>query len=279
MLAPDGPAAGGLIQPIAMASAGMFGQMHLKGLKGSATYEGQAAGYYATRDAGSAEATSGRFTATAILEANFDAVYDDMPDDATSLDEAAGGLGLEPVAHIRSRVAQPGTAAILTTRYYRPTVLRPGVSFAGSKIDKFMAEDGSTMMEGWVVNLDGGVLRRPGDVAVVGTGTEPLGGVIEADLVTAYNKAIDAAEKAGTFNGTTSGTGGAHEWTGIWDASFHGTNTATLPTGVVGTFQAVSKDANGWSRPHPVTTSEGGAINLLTDPGFVGVVGSFGARR
>ena len=35
----------------------------------------------------------------------------------------------------------------------------PGVSFTGSKIDKFMAEDG-TMMEGWVVNLDGGVLRR-----------------------------------------------------------------------------------------------------------------------
>ena len=28
-----------------------------------------------------------------------------------------------------------------------------------------------------------------------------------------------------------------------------------------------------------LATDEDGAINLLTDPGFVGVVGSFGARK
>ena len=56
--------------------------------------------------------------------------------------------------------------------------------------------------------------------------------------------------------------------------TFHGNTKTTLPTGVVGTFQA----ANG--NPHPVTTSEGGAIDLNRDTtGFVGVVGSFGARR
>ena len=65
-----------------MANASMFGQMHLKDLKGSATYEGQAAGYYATRAAGSAEAASGRFTATATLEANFDASPSTRPADS-----------------------------------------------------------------------------------------------------------------------------------------------------------------------------------------------------
>ena len=92
---------------------------------------------------------------------------------------------------------------------------------------------------------------------------------------TRFNDAIDAAEMAGMFDGTTNGTGGALEWSGRWDASFHGTNRATLPTGAVGTFQAHSMPAH----PHPITTLEGGAINLLTDPGFVGVVGSFGARK
>ena len=76
---------------------------------------------------------------------------------------------------------------------------------------------------------------------------------------------------ASMFEGATSGTGGAHEWSGRWSATFHGNNRSTLPTGVVGTFQA----ANGTANP----VNEEGAIDLLDDGGFAGVVGSFGARR
>ena len=121
-------------------------------------------------------------------------------------------------------------------------MLAPGVSFAGSKIDKFMTEDG-TMMEGWVVNLNGGVLRRAGDVMVVDGDTTPGLRLTMTGKTRLHNDAIDAAEMAGMFDGTTNGTGGALEWSGRWDASFHGTNRATLPTGAVGTFQAHSKNA------------------------------------
>ena len=80
------------------------------------------------------------------------------------------------------------------------------------------------------------------------------------------------ASMATMLEGATSGTGYAMEWTGVWDATFHGTNMTTAPTGAVGTFQA---DA-GWANP---VHNADGAINLLTDPGFAGVVGSFGAKK
>ena len=172
MLAPDGPAAGGLIRPIAEANASMFGQMHLKDLKGSATYEGQAAGYYATRAAGSAEAASGRFTATATLEANFDVSSSTRPADSSGGTVDTTRTGLQPMARDMNHGALVGDNNSAAARYYRPVVLAPGVSFVGSKIDKFMTEDG-TMMEGWVVNLNGGVLRRAGDVMVVDGDTTP----------------------------------------------------------------------------------------------------------
>ena len=76
MIAQDGPVTGnsGLIRPIATANASMFGQEDLAaaGIIGSAAYKGRATGYYATRNAGSFEAESGRFTATATLMASFD---------------------------------------------------------------------------------------------------------------------------------------------------------------------------------------------------------------
>ena len=74
MIAQDGPATSGYIRPIAMASAEMFDQENLTALTGSAAYNGDATGYYATRASGSVEATTGRFTATATLMANFDAL-------------------------------------------------------------------------------------------------------------------------------------------------------------------------------------------------------------
>ena len=59
-------------------------------------------------------------------------------------------------------------------------LLAPGVSFAGSKIDNFMDEDGN-VMDGWVVNLNGGVLRRPADViAVAAPGAENAGGTVDS---------------------------------------------------------------------------------------------------
>ena len=73
------------------------------------------------------------------------------------------------------------------------------------------------------------------------------------------------------FEGMTSGTSGAMEWSGHWDATLHGNTKANLPTSVVGTFQA---DA-GMSVPALVD----GAINQTTDTGFAGVIGSFGATR
>ena len=54
-----------------MAGAAMFGQADLKSLNGSATYTGQATGYYATRNAGSFEAESGRFTRHRYTDGQF----------------------------------------------------------------------------------------------------------------------------------------------------------------------------------------------------------------
>ena len=266
MLAQDGPAAAGYIRPIAMANATRFDQENAAGLNGSATYKGDAAGYYATRAAGSAEATSGRFTATATLMANFDVPDATLPMDVESGDVAALRPMRAPMALDKDRERLTANNAD-TAMYYRADATAP-VSFAGSKIDNFMAEDG-TAMAGWVVNLNGGMLRTPADVMVVPTG-ETADELLDRRRV-AYNKALMNARNASTFEGGTSGTGYAMEWTGVWDATFHGNNTSTLPTGVVGTFQA---DA-GSATPRNVD----GAINLLTDPGFAGVVGSFGAKR
>ena len=139
-------------------------------LKGSATYTGQAAGYYATRAAGSAEATSGRFTATTTLKANFDAASGMVPADQTATLAAPTASNNMPTPLTMTGVDQigglPGQGVQTTTAYYMVTVPAPGVSFVGSKIDKFMTEDG-TMMEGWVVNLDGGTLRQPPDRIMV----------------------------------------------------------------------------------------------------------------
>ena len=266
MLAPDGPAAGGDIATFAMANAGTIGQMYLKALKGSATYKGSATGYYATRAAGSVEPDWGRFTATATLKANFDEPHQDLPDAATGTPRSTAEM-FDPVALTRTRSVDStvgGTNA--TTTYFRPEVAASGVSFKGSKIDEFMDKDGN-MMEGWVVNLDGGALRRPKDVKVGMTG----GAVTDADRLTAFNAALTAAGEAGKFDGQTSGTGYAMQWSGVWEASFHGTNRATLPTGVIGQFQASAGVAN----PHFIE----GAIDLSTDGGFAGVLGSFGARQ
>ena len=280
MIAQDGPVTGnsGLIRPIAMANASMFDQEDLAeaGIRGKATYKGEATGYYATRNAGSFEAESGRFTATATLEANFDAATGTVPDDPTADLAAAGGGGTldpKPLEMDRDPAAATATTGVM---YYRPVVAGAGVSFAGSKIDKFMDEDGN-MMEGWVVNLNGGVLRRPADVmvadtlatnnpATVGDDTTVLG-----QMTNAYIAALEAVREAGTFEGTTSGTSGAMEWSGVWDASLHGNTKTALPTGIVGTFQAVAGDE--------VPDLVDGAINQSTDGGFAGVIGSFGTSR
>ena len=272
MIAQDGPVTGnsGLIRPIAMANAGTFGQEDLAatGIIGSATYNGEATGYYATRNAGSFEAESGRFTATATLKASFDAAAGTVPADATTA-VAATALANVPMAYDMNRGMVAAAAQNdATVRYYRPVVIAPGVSFTGSQIHDFMDEDGN-MMEGWVVNLNGGVLRRPADVAV--GNADPATIRQDTDRLTAYNAALEAARNAGTFEGMTSGTSGAMEWSGLWDASLHGNTKAALPTGVVGTFQAVAGSA--------VPVLVDGAINQTIDGGFAGVVGAFGARR
>ena len=282
MIAQDGPVTGnsGLIRPIAMANASAFSQEDLSaaGIIGSATYNGRATGYYATRDAGSFEAESGRFTATATLKANFDAaaagpVPAVQDSDLATVQRAGDTATLSPMALDMNR--DPETTTATDVMYYRVNVPAAGVSFAGSKIDKFMTEDG-TMMEGWVVNLNGGVLRRPADVEVGDPGANLAGTTIDESTAdgqraVAYNTALDLARNASMFEGTTSGTSGAMEWRGVWDASLHGNTKAALPTGVVGTFQAVAGDA--------VPDLVDGAINQTTDGGFAGVVGAFGASR
>ena len=286
MIAQDGPVTGndGMIRPIAKANAGMFDQEELAGdgIRGSATYKGQAAGYYATRNAGSFEAKSGRFTATATLMANFDAAKGTVPSDLVLADvlTTAGGAGTldpKPLNMSRGSVAATATAATAGVRYYRPVVASAGVDFTGSKIDKFMDEDG-TMMGGWVVNLDNGALRRPSDVMVADTLDDNDGATIFDDsdvagqMSNAYNAALKAVRDAGLFEGTTSGTSGAMEWKGVWEASLHGNTKTALPTSVVGTFQADVGD-------EIPKLNDDGAINRSTDLGFAGVIGSFGARR
>jgi hypothetical protein len=80
----------------------------------------------------------------------------------------------------------------------------------------------------------------------------------------------------GFTRGTTAGAAGSRRWVGTWGAQFFGDGaTATdHPTGVAGAFSAATGD------PHPlvspsVTTNPLGVP--YSDPGFVGVVGGFGA--
>ena len=250
MMAQDGPAAAGLIRPIAMAGADAFTSDEMADLNGSATYEGQAAGYYATRAGGSAEATSGRFTASAMLTANFDRGRQVTTTDVAGVDIGAG----QPIALDSLKDAQTETPTATNTGYFRPALGSPGM--ITGKIDKFMDEDGN-MMEGWVVNLGAASVRPIGDVRVV---ADEAGTAIDADdLETAQDMARMNAQMATMLEGATSGTGYSMEWTGVWDGTFHGTNMTTA----------------GMANPADVD----GAIDLFDDPGFAGVVGAFGANK
>ena len=113
-------------------------------------------------------------------------------------------------------------------------------------IHTFMDEDGNEMA-GWVVNLDGPTMinNRAGLGVSAQNGTDILGADIDNDRSCRNSLTMDAERKAvaalsaGTMlSGTTDGTTGALSWTGVWDGSFHGSNTATTPTGIVGRFQA-----------------------------------------
>lgn len=273
MQVPDDRPSDGFIGRIAKANAAKFTQENLKALISKATYTGNAAGYYATRAPGKADAESGRFTATATLTANFDsAVAQDVPQDkaadATFVDTDLGlttPLNPEGFTSENNRVLLGASAD--TIKYFKPAEVKSGVSLKGT-IDAFMSEDGTTM-DGWIVNLGlTSSLMIPSRVEVEDADSN---GIQVAEVVTAFNEALQEARDASLFEGTTSGRGGAHEWKGKWNATLHGNNTATHPTGVVGTFQAV----DGMAQPEFVE----GAINLSKDPGFIGVTGAFGARR
>ena len=123
-------------------------------------------------------------------------------------------------------------------------------------------------MDGWVVNLGTAALAPVADVAATVTD-----GTVSGDnLETAQNTARTNGLAQTMLEGATSGTGYAMEWTGVWDATLHGAGKATFPTGVAGTFQAAAGMAN-------PAANDDGAIDLFNDPGFAGVVGSFGARK
>ena len=212
---PDAPtlANPGRVRAFTAASAEMFNRASIGALQGSASYSGPAAGHYATRAQASHLVDYGRFTATATINANFDGAF-------------AARMRLTPDTEDGDAMEED------------PTDMRGqvgGLSFAGSKIDNFMDEDGN-VMAGWIVNLLGG----------------------------------DVAE-AGTVRGSTTGTFGSRTWEGVWDASFHGTNHQTYPTGIVGRFQATSGTAQ------PVQTPEA-RIDQFDDTGFAGVVGAFAGR-
>ena len=111
-------------------------------------------------------------------------------------------------------------------------------AFAGSKIDGFMADDG-TAMPGWVVLLGGATV-----------------------------------ESTGMLTGATSGSPGGVQWMGNWDGSFHGKDRGDYdryPSGIAGRFHAEV------GTPQPVTSPEG-VILEFEDRGFTSVVGAFGAN-
>ena len=88
---PDSPtlANPGRLRPFVGGNAPVytFAQVSAAGMRGTATYNGNAVGQYATRDQGSHLAEMGYFTATATVTANFDA-------DSTPLTAAVDGFGL-----------------------------------------------------------------------------------------------------------------------------------------------------------------------------------------
>ena len=71
---PDSPthANPGSVGAFTKASAAAFDSQEINALTGSASYEGPAAGHYATRAAGSHTVDMGRFTAKASITASFD---------------------------------------------------------------------------------------------------------------------------------------------------------------------------------------------------------------
>jgi hypothetical protein len=233
----------GMVGAFTKASADAFDSQEINDLQGEATYTGPAVGHYATRARSDHAVDYGRFTATATITANFDGAGSMRPGEQQTASE---------------EVSPAGSAADLyMARAYYETM--PGVSFKDSKIHTFMDADGN-VMAGWVVNLDGP--DKINNMDGVATDTAQA---------TARTMAIAAAANGTMISGTTDGTTGALAWKGVWDASLHGTNMSTVPTGIVGRFQAVA------GRPTPLLTP-GGDINQFLDEGFAGVVGAFAGR-
>ena len=274
---PDSPthANPGEVGAFVKASAPAFDSQDINGLTGSAKYEGPAAGHYATRAAGSYDVKFGRFTAKATINASFDTAGSPEPMLPTGVTPQAATADQLAALNIVNETNRAGNAVTAVAMFGTT----PGVAFSNSMIHSFMDADGN-MMEGWVVNLDGPTMinNSSGIGVSARNGKDIVGGDIagDADLDTvvgldARRRAMAGVSAGTMLSGMTDGTTGALSWTGVWDASFHGTNTATTPTGIVGRFQA---DA-GWHIP---THNAEGEINLFLDEGFAGVVGSFAGR-
>ena len=241
---PDSPTLGnpGRTRAFVGASAAVFKYEDLGDLAGQASYSGGATGHYATRAQGSHTAEMGRFTASAALTADFDG----------------------------------GPAGLLS-----------------GKITGFMDEDG-TEMAGWVVNLMNGnmiterfedeitgsdrtatpmmpdMLADPSDATAM---TDPYvnDGARLSNAFKDNDVLIARPSTDGDIYGGTTGTTGSQAWSGNWDAWMFGNNLDAHPTGVAGRFIATAGSAQ------PQITAEG-RINLFTDEGFAGVVGSFAGR-
>ena len=229
----------GQTRPFVKASAPAFNASEIIALRGSATYEGAAVGHWALRSAGNHEATHGRFTAKAMINASFDTT------------------GSGPVVTENT----VGSTTTFSVSY----ATSPAAVFSDSKIYDFMDIDGDMDMSGWLVNLVGPDMIN-NSVATRATYAA------QADATAAIpSVAMPGTTISGTTTGSTGSTTGSMAWEGVWDASLHGTNHATTPTGIVGRFQAES------GTPRPITTPEA-RIDLFGDEGFAGVVGSFAGR-
>ena len=237
-LVPDNPTQGnpGMTRPFVKANAPAFRANEIDDLQGTASYSGNAVGHWATREAGMHTVDYGMFTADLSITANFDTQSASRP------------------------VAVPVEGGEFSVQLGTDT----GVVFAESTVSNFMDVDSGDMLEGWLVNLNG-----PGHVnnSVV----MPDATYATTDLALAAS-VVYGTQMSGTTDGSTGTTTGSLSWAGVWDGSFHGTNRATTPTGIIGTFHA---DAG---TPTPVLTPEA-RINLFEDLGFAGVVGSFAGRQ
>ena len=251
-LVPDSPTHGnaGQTRPFATGGAAKFSMADIAPLQGAATYEGAAAGHYATRAQGSHLVDHGRFTASVTIEARFDNL-------APATEEAGpGGAG-------------NGT--------YTVTASAPVTFKTGTMVHDFMDHDGNAM-EGWLVNL--GSPAGGGEDTFMASANRDYnsqasrdGLSLSAAELTQYNDAVANAVGAGTaLLGGTSGGTGSQAWSGTWDGTFHGTNKETYPTGIAGRFEA----SVGGALPEKTTEAR---IDLFEDEGFAGVVGAFGARR